>query len=134
MVVRGDLTNTGTSARYYLGKDTTGSFIHAASASTTQLSSYSGSATVSATIGGGGSSNDPIGAAMGFDGGPARSIVGNGGTVGTDANRSGTRTTIYLGRNATNTAGTYGDGLYDFVGIAPEKLSNAALQALAVPA
>ena len=41
---------------------------------------------------------------------------------------------LYLARNATNTAGTYGDGLYDFVGISPEKLSDAQLQLLAVPA
>jgi hypothetical protein len=80
-----------------------------------------------ATLGGGGQNYDPMGAAMSFDA-AGKSIVGNGGTVATDAIALEVRTTIYLGRDGTP---TYGDGYYDYVAISPERLPHVTLQALA---
>jgi hypothetical protein len=74
-----------------------------------------------------------LGAAMGFDA-AGRSVVAQGGTAATDAIAHANRTAAYLGRvptpDANNTASIY----FDFLGISPERLSNATLQALAVAA
>ena len=71
------------------------------------------------------------GAASGFDA-AGRSIVRNAGALGTDTLASPPRSEFHLGRDVSNSA--YGDGHYDFVGIAPAHLSDARLTALAVPA
>ena len=71
-------------------------------------------------------------AASAFDA-AGRGVVRNGGTVTSDAGTPpGTRTAAYLGRNGSGTL--YGDGWYDWVGIAPSRLSNARLAELAVAA
>lgn len=55
------------------------------------------------------------------------------GAVGAHTQLPGSRSQVYLGRPGAG-AITYGHGLYDFVGISPERLPSATLQALAVPA
>lgn len=71
-------------------------------------------------------------AASAFDA-TGRSVIRNGGTVTTDAGTPpATRTAAYLGRNGSGTL--YGDGWFDFVGIAPSRLSDARLTELAVAA
>ncbi|MBA4269662.1 MAG: hypothetical protein C0447_09625 [Methylobacterium sp.] len=67
-----------------------------------------------------------------FDAG-SRRVGRSGGTDGGDAGTPPSdRGVIYLGRLGTGP--TVGDGHYDFVGIAPSRLSNARLRELAVPA
>jgi hypothetical protein len=72
------------------------------------------------------------GAAVGFDG-TGRSLVGNQGTVATNAVPflEAERTTWYLGRDGS---GSPGNGHLDFVCGSPDRLSNATLQELAVAA
>ena len=131
VVVRGDLTNPLSGDRLFMGGATTVALAKATSTSS-QVTATNATTALNATLGSG-TNVGSLGVALGYTA-SARSLVGNGGTVATDANGPGSLTTVYLARNATNTAGTFGDGLYDFVGIAPEKLSDATLQALAVPA
>ena len=134
VVARCDLTNTSTAGgKKIIGVDGTNTLISTGAAVLTNIVSQQPTQ-LTATIGGGANYTDPLGAAIGFDG-SGRSLVANGGTVGSDANTAPTRTTIYLGRSTTlDGTNLYGDGLYDFVGISPERLSNATLQALAVAA
>lgn len=74
---------------------------------------------------------NPFAAALGFD--PAgRSLARNDTTVVSDLlARWGDSGAIYLSRTAV---GTSADGHYDFIGVAPSRLSDARLTALAVPA
>ena len=130
IVVRHDSSVDTTGLPRIIGADTSTALIRLGGNTTTVLST--GGITLSATIGSG-STRNPMGAAMGFDG-AGRSIVANGGTVATDANAAATRTTVYLGRAATVAAGEYGDGYYDFVAILPERRTDVQLQALAVAA
>lgn len=113
-----------------IGGDTTDALLMRASNTAVRANKTSN---LDATLGGGGTLTAANGVALGFDG-SGRSLTGNGGTIATDANGPGGRTTVYLGRDATNGAGTYGFGYYDFVGISPERLTNTQLQTLAVAA
>jgi hypothetical protein len=83
---------------------------------------------LSATLGSG--TNTAFGTAYGFDG-SGQSLVGNRGPVASDAFTPDARTTVHLGRSAS---GAHADGWYDFIGIAPVRLSDARLRELAVPA
>ena len=97
------------------------------------MGAYNGTNGINATLGSG-VHPSAYGGAVAFDA-AGRSLVGNGGTVATDANAIGTRTTMYLGRGTSVGAGApYGDGFYDLVGFSPERLTNAQLQSLAVAA
>lgn len=77
----------------------------------------------------------PFGIAFAFNA-AGRVITGNGLTPVSDANAIGSRSEVYLGRGGHLVVSNegYAHGHYDFVGISPERLSNAALQALAVAA
>jgi hypothetical protein len=132
VVVRADLTNTGATDRRYMGGATTVALAFA-DATATVVGATNATNEVTATIGGAGSNANALGVALGYDG-SGRSLTANGGTVGTDANTAGSLTTVYLGRDTTNAAGTYGDGYYDYVAISPERLPDATLIALAVAA
>jgi hypothetical protein len=95
--------------------------------------SYNGTTGVSGSLPTGALSS-PFGVGSNFDS-AGRSAVGNGGTVGSDTAAAGDRSQLYLSRGSSIGTGTeYGHGLYDFVGISPERLSSTTLQALAVPA
>lgn len=73
-------------------------------------------------------------AAHAFDG-AGRSVVRNGAALVSDTGDAPSRAEVYLGRvSNASTSVVYGDGHYDFVGIAPLRLSDARLTALAVPA
>jgi hypothetical protein len=126
-VVRGQGLQQPVNGRL-IGTNTTTTLLQ--SLSTTTVSANGGAPV--ATLGSG-TMSGTFGVARGDDA-TGRSVVANGGTVASDSTVAPTRTTIYLGRDATNGAGTYGAGFYDFVGIAPERLANANLQALAVAA
>jgi hypothetical protein len=71
-------------------------------------------------------------AACAFDG-AGRSVARNGVPIVTD---SGTppsiRTNVYLGRDGAGSASSYGDGWYDWLGIAPARSSDAKLLELSV--
>ena len=76
----------------------------------------------------------PFGAAENGDS-SGRTVTRNGGTLSSSTAVTAAamdRSAAYLARNGGNYA--YGHGLYDFVGISPERLTNAQLQALAVAA
>lgn len=72
------------------------------------------------------------GTMMSFDA-SGRALTINGGTVASDANQPGQRTTIYLGRPQVVGGDRYADGLYNCFVLYPNRVSNAAMQALAVP-
>lgn len=95
-------------------------------------SAYNGS---SAPVTSGGSlTTSPFGAAAGFDS-AGMAISRSGATQGTSTTvKAGdfTRSPAYLARNGANYI--YGPGLYDFVGISPERLANSNIDALAVAA
>lgn len=85
----------------------------------------------SSLVSGGGTSFETAAwaAASAFDT-SGRSIVRNGGTVTSDAGTPpATRTAAYLGRNGSGTL--FGDGWYDWAGIAAARLSNARQAELA---
>jgi hypothetical protein len=130
VLVRVDLSNEGSATRRVVGCDGTTNFIRASSTKTDITLNLSSA--LSSTIGSG-TNDGPFGAAAAFDV-AGRSIVSNGGTVATDSTAVSARTTVYLGRDNTNTAGQYGTGYYDYVGIFAERPDNTNLQALAVAA
>ena len=75
----------------------------------------------------------PFGSSTGFDSGGRSIAIGS--QVASDSNPVGDRSALYLGRpSVVTTNPSYAPGNYDFVGFAPERLSNATLQTLAVPA
>lgn len=92
--------------------------------------SVDGSTAVSTGAGSALGSNSWAGA-LGFDG-TGRSIVRNGGTLFSDAGTVPGRSNVHMGRGTVVQG--YGDGWYDFLGIAPSRLSDARLTALAVAA
>jgi hypothetical protein len=133
VVVRGDLINTGlvSPGRRLVGLNGAGSLVVTSGSVDTQVSAYNNDAAIALTASlGAGKNYEPFGVAMAFDA-AGRALSGNGGAVVSDVNGTGARTTIYLGRDG---GGNYGDGRYDFLGILASRPSNAALQALAVPA
>lgn len=71
----------------------------------------------------------PWGVAQAFDSGGRSLAAGN--QLGNDALAEASRTNLYLAKSA---GGNFMFGSYDFVGISPERLTNAQLQALAVAA
>jgi hypothetical protein len=91
-----------------------------------------GTVVLDATAGSGGWTTG-TGVAFGIDG-TGRSISMNGGTIATDTNVVPARTTAWLGRDSTPTAGTSPTAWHDFVSIYPARLTNASLVALATPA
>ena len=132
--MRLDLTNEGNNNTRMWGITSNYGpiFIERASGVTTGVGSYTSGATFTATIGSG-NNKDPIGIAFGFDV-SGMALCANGGTVATNAGVLAGQSVNYLARANTSTATEYADGFYDFVGISPERLSNAQLQALAVAA
>jgi hypothetical protein len=102
-----------------------------AATATTEVSFWNGTAELSATLGSG-TTLVGFGAAAGWSG-AGRSIVANGGTVATNAGTLPTCIRAALGRYPDN-SNQFGHGYYDFVGIAPARLADATLQALAVAA
>jgi hypothetical protein len=128
IIARGGLAQ-GTSVGRMIGTVTSSGLI-CGSTTAGQISTWDAvnSRGLTATLGTG--SKTSFGAAHGFDG-TGQSLVGNGGTVAGDAHAPDARTTAYLGRSAS---GGHADGGYDFVGIAPSRLSDARLAALALPA
>lgn len=87
-----------------------------------------------ATAGSGGFTTG-FGVATGLDG-AGRSLCFNGGTVATNATAKPAVVTAYLARSSASpsTLFPYADGYYDFVGVSPDRLTDAQLQTLAVPA
>jgi hypothetical protein len=128
VVARVDLSGTGAMA--IVGAGTTGSYI-----STTAVANKVNTWTASnleSTMGSG-TTTDPLGAATAFDI-AGRSVVSNGGTVASDTTPTTLRTHAYLARTDSNSSLPYGPGHYDFIGISPERLPDATLQALAIAA
>jgi hypothetical protein len=101
-----------------------GGALVAASSGLTQIV-QEGSATL-ATAAGGALSSGNWGAGASFDA-AGRSVARNGATAASDSGTPVARSTIHLGRGAS---GAYGDGFYDWVGIAPSRLSEARLNEL----
>lgn len=67
-------------------------------------------------------------AACAFDG-TGRSVARNGVAVVNDTGSPpSSRGSVYLGRDAANTATAYGDGWYEYLGIAPTRLSEGKIQ------
>lgn len=67
-------------------------------------------------------------AACAFDG-TGRSVARNGVAVVTDTGSPpSSRGSVYLGRDAASTATAYGDGWYEYLGIAPTRLSEGKIQ------
>lgn len=130
MAVRGNMTAliVGSTARNIIAGPQNGMF---ARRSTGEVLAFNGTNTLAVALGSGSWAN--FGAARAFDSG-GRAVVGNGGTVATDANAEPSRSSLYLARDAAAIATAYGDGNYNFVGFAPERLSNTQLQDLAVAA
>jgi hypothetical protein len=106
-----------------------GSYLIARTANN-NLRSYNGTASIDALFPSG-TTEQSFGGAMAFDA-TGRALSGNGSAVSTDAGAAGDRSTVYLARDGN--ALSYADGRYDFLGILASRPSNAALQALAVPA
>jgi hypothetical protein len=128
VVVRGGLAQNTSTGRI-VGTVTSSGLI-SGSATAGQVTSWDAvnNRGLGATLGSG--TKTAFGAAYGFDG-AGQSLVANRGTVATDAFAPDARTTAYLGRAAS---GMHADGWYDFVGIAPSRLSDARLTELAAPA
>lgn len=100
----------------------------------TIVGSYNGTASISATVPSSGNIVSPFGSSAAFDS-SGRTVGVNGALSGGDTATIGDRAQVLLAR-AVYIGGSseYGHGLYDFVGISPERLPSATLQALAVPA
>lgn len=128
IVVRGGLAYPAGAGR--IVGTVTGSGLICGSATSGEISSRdaANSRSLSATLGSGTTAS--FGAAYGVDA-DGQALVGNGGSVASDAHGPDARTTVYLGRSAS---GFHADGGYDFVGIAPTRLSDSRLAALAMPA
>ncbi len=133
VVVRGKLDVAGTSSsdtRVVVG----GNFCRIITSRTDATARSADAAAVLDVTPASGAFTTGFGAAYGTDS-AGQSLDLNAGTVGSNTSpltSANVRTAMYLGRDIG--AGSYGHGLYDFVGISPERLSNATLQALAVPA
>lgn len=125
VVVRGGLS-LGTSTGRVLGTVTSSGLI-CGSATPGQIENWDAvnGRGLAAMLGSG--TKAAFGAACGFDG-SGQSLVGNGGTIASDAHGPDARTTVHLGRSAS---GGHADGRYDFVGIAPTRLADIRLGELA---
>jgi hypothetical protein len=133
IVVRGKLDALGAGARRIVGGANGIALLGENGGVGTQASTWNGSALLVASMSTG-SFLTGFGEALAFDA-TGRSLAAGGGPVVSDANQPGTRTTAYLARHdGTVGAAEYAHGHYDFVGFAPERLSNSNLQALAVAA
>jgi len=128
IVVRGGLAQSTGTGRV-VGTVTSSGLI-VGSASANQIGSWDAvnARGLAATLGSG--TKSAFGAAYGFDA-TGQSLVGNQGTVVSDAFAPDARTTTHLGSGAS---GSHADGWYDFVGIAPSRLSDARLGELAAAA
>jgi len=120
--------STGVTRRIIGGLGST--FIHLSAQGS--LGAFNGAASL-ASPSGKASPDIPFGAAYAFDA-AGRSMCSPDGTIVSDASGAGNRTQVFLARDAASAAGTFGDGFYDAVLIAPERLPNATLQTLAVAA
>jgi len=128
VVVRGSLAATPATVWRIVG-GISNSYFAGANASNTVGRISSTSSGLAVTAGSGGFSTG-FGFSSTFDSSGRGGAI-NGGTVASDANGTELRTTVYLGRDATAAAGTYGDGTYDEVVIYPFRPSSGALQAQA---
>ena len=123
VVVRGRFATTGITNRVAVGSSNARQIMY--HTATNHTSSWNASQQLTAT---GSASPNQYGSVVAFDS-SGRALTGVGETLNSDAYDIGTRTTIYLGRNAD---GNYGDGWYDELVIFPSRLS-ATLQAQARP-
>jgi hypothetical protein len=133
VVVRGTLLNplaVSDGISSFVGLPGSDRLISTGSSATTLRTVVGGATAALATLGSG-TVLSPVGAAVAWDA-TGHALSGNGGTVATTATLAGDRSTVYLGRRGAGTG--YGDGRYDYLGILASRPSNAALQALAVPA
>jgi len=130
VVVRGVLTRPQNGvARRILGAASTAFLLGAAPSTESSVTTFDGSGhTLTAAIASGSLLNG-FGVALGFDA-SGRALAGNGGAGVSDTNMPGTRTNLYLGRDANNTL--FADGRYNTIAIFPSRLTNAQLQTLAV--
>lgn len=134
VVVRGrlDAVPVGAAPRVVGGNG--GVSIIGGAGSGTIVGSYNGTTSISATVPSSGNIVSPFGTVAAFDS-SGRTVGVNGALSGGDTATIGDRAQVLLAR-AVYIGGSseYGHGLYDFVGISPERLPSATLQALAVPA
>lgn len=131
VVARFDLTATE-GARRIVGFDSARSLCQVSGGVTT-VSSYNGVNSVGGAVGSG-STLDPMGISMAFDT-TGRAICGNGGTVWTDTNQPGARTSFWLGRaDVVAPSVPYADGRYDFLGILASRPTNTWHQEMTVVA
>lgn len=133
-VVRGQKIASVSGGARLLGGDGSNAIVRAAGSPSGVSAASDGASTLFAyPPGATAMSNDPFGVALGFDA-TGRTLVFHGGAPGTDANAIQSRSKAYLGRDDGGTSANYANGYYDALLIAPTRLSNARLQALAVAA
>ena len=134
VVVRGrlDAVPVGAAPRVVGGNG--GVSIIGGAGSGTIVGSYNGTTSISATVPSSGNIVSPFGTVAAFDS-SGRTVGVNGALSGGDTATIGDRAQVLLAR-AVYIGGSseYSHGLYDFVGISPERLPSATLLALAVPA
>jgi lysophospholipase L1-like esterase len=131
VVVRCDLDNIALHSRI-VGYDGIRSLINGYGEQPLLMQGYNQAESFQTTLDSG-SWADPLGAAAAWDA-AGSALCANGGAVATATQQVTPRTKLYLARDENIGSGAYGAGYYDFVGIAPERLADATLQALAVPA
>lgn len=126
IVVKGQMTNdTTANIRRILGGFTATAYLAAdATAPNNVLRSHNnGNANIMTTTLLSGTFLSGFGAVWAFN--PiSRMISGNGAQSANDAVQPGSRTSMFIGRDQTNTGGTEGDMYMDFIGFSPERISD----------